>query len=141
MEVRNSRVSGQPQGEINVTPMIDILLVLLIIFMVIVPTLPNGLATALPQRSASPIPKPAAPIVVQITRGRDGLLVYKINHDAVKLNELGNQLSSILSLRPDKALFVRGDDDLNFSTVARVIDISKSAGADRIGLLTAKDRF
>ncbi len=141
MTVESGQNSGQLRGDINVTPLIDVLLVLLIIFMVITPTIPYGLAAALPQRSASPIQKPDTPIVVQIIRARDGLLTYKINQDDVSIKELGSRLSSILSVRADKVVFIKGDGNLDFSAIARVMDIGKSAGADHIGLLTSKDRL
>ena len=64
---------------------------------------------------------------------------YKINQDDVSINELGSRLSFILSIRADKVMFVRGDDGLDFSTIAKVMDIGRGAGADHIGLLTSKD--
>ena len=128
-------------GDINVTPLIDVLLVLLIIFMVIAPAIPHGLKAALPQMSVKPEQSPDTPIVVQITNAHDGLLRYKINQANVSINDLGSRLSTILSIRADKVMFVEGDDNLDFSAVAQVVDIGKGAGADHIGLITSKDRL
>jgi biopolymer transport protein TolR len=139
MSFENDHASGQLRGDINVTPLIDVLLVLLIIFMVIAPVVPHGLQAALPQQSMSPNPRSESPIVVQIMSDRNGLLSYKINQDDVSIDELGSRLSSILSVRADKVMFVKGDDNLDFATIARVVDIGKGAGADHIGLMTSEE--
>ena len=139
MTSQASQSVGRMLGEINVTPMIDILLVLLIIFMVIAPVTPRGLAADLPQRSAKADLMPEAPIVVRIMSAPSGQTSYKINLEDVSLDRLGSRLSSIFSVRADRAMFIKGDDRIDFSTVARVMDIGRGAGADHIGLLTSKD--
>lgn len=138
MAIENDHTSGQLRGDINVTPMIDVLLVLLIIFMVIAPVLPHGLDAALPHRSTDPA-KPETAIVVRIMSARNGLLSYRINQEDVSVEELGNRLSSIMSVRADRVIFVKADDNLDFSDIAKVMDIGKGAGADHIGLMTSKD--
>jgi len=139
MTLENGYSLGQVRGDINVTPMIDVLLVLLIIFMVIAPVLPHGMDAALPHRSIIPNPRSETAIVVRIEGVSNGLLSYKINQEHVSIDALGSRLSSIMSARADRVIFVKGDDDLDFAAIAKVMDIGKGAGADHIGLLTSKD--
>jgi biopolymer transport protein ExbD len=121
--------------------MIDILLVLLIIFMVIVPVTPKGLDALVPQP-----PKDQAKhqdstdrtIVVQVLRGAGAAPAYKINETDVQKAELLPRLTEIYANRAERIMFVKGDDDVNFSYIAEVIDIGRSANVDHIGLMTPK---
>jgi biopolymer transport protein ExbD len=125
--------------DMNVTPLIDVLLVLLITFMVIVPVPSKGLGTQVPQPSGDQSHDTGTEVVVQILKGQSGQVSYRINQDDLPLTELELRLRAILSVRANRSMFIRGDAGLDFSTVAQVLDIAKGAGADNIGLLTPKN--
>jgi biopolymer transport protein TolR len=130
---------GGLNSEMNVTPFIDVLLVLLIIFMAIVPVTPTGLRALVPQPPKDKSqPPPQQTIVVQIADGANGIPSYKINQTNVAKNELKTQLDRIYSTRAEKVMFVQGDPNVDFSTVAEVVDIGHSVGVDNIGLITPK---
>lgn len=135
--------AGGPGGlnsDINVTPLIDVLLVLLIIFMVIVPITPKGLSALVPQPPKTPQTQQPndRTIVVQIIGGASGVPSFKINQDDVAQNQLRTRLDEIFAPRAEKVMFVKGDPNLNFSSVAQVIDIGHAVGVDHIGLITPK---
>jgi biopolymer transport protein TolR len=133
--------SGGAMGDINVTPMIDILLVLLIIFMVIVPVTPKGLDALVPQPPKNPQQQPPPndrTIVVQVIYRPGAAPAYKINETDVAKTELLARLTEIYANRAERVMFVKGDDDLNFAYIAEVIDIAHSANVDHIGLMTPK---
>ncbi len=123
-------------SNINITPYIDILLVLLIIFMVIQPTTQYDLEARVPEKAPDDIPEDVVvksdAIVVSIDAG--GLL--RINNDPVTLPQLGIRLFDIYSARANKNMFIQGDPDLPFEDVIRVIDIAKGSGVGDVGLFT-----
>lgn len=139
MTTQSGYMSSQLRGEINITPMIDVLLVLLIIFMLIAPVMPHALHAALPHRSGNVSAVIEAPVLIQVLNRGDGLLTYKINKETIGLDELGSRLVAIFSVRPARVIFVKADESVNFSAVAKVMDIAKGAGADRIGLVKLND--
>jgi biopolymer transport protein ExbD len=134
---------GGQNANMNVTPLIDVLLVLLIIFMVITPLTPKGLEALVPQppppNQKQPPPTPDRTIVVQlIDHGAGNPPGLKINQDEATWETLQGRLEDIFKTRAEKVMFVKGDDNVPFADVASVIDIAHSAGVDKVGLITAK---
>lgn len=125
-------------SEPNIVPLIDVLLVLIIIFMVITPTISQGLNTIIPQPSP-PNQKENQEIlnktiVVVVTAGGDVM----INQDKSSWDQLGPMLTRIFADRAEKVAFVKGDDSTEFADVARAISIMREAGIDHVGLITNK---
>jgi biopolymer transport protein TolR len=124
-------------ADMNIVPLIDILLVLLIIFMVITPTTPKGLEALVPQPTPPNTPEnPDTSKIIVVQVAADGSL--KINQDASNWDDLGPRLDDIFKQRAEKVAFVKGDDSAQFFQVARAIDIMRSSGIDHVGLITAK---
>ena len=131
---------GGAISEINVTPLIDVLLVLLIIFMVIVPVTPKGLDTLVPQppKNKTQDQPNDRTIVVQVLSNGAGAPSYKINESSFNKADIQPKLAEIFATRQEKVMFVKGDKDLDFSKVAEVIDFGHLAGVDNIGLITPR---
>ena len=126
-----------PKADINMTPMIDVLLVLIIIFMVITPLTPKGLEALVPQPPPPGTPPSASDqrtVVIVVDANKK----FLINTEEWPEDKLGERLTAIFKTRAERVVFVKGDPNLEFQWVAKAIDIAHGAGIDKVGLMTAK---
>ncbi|MGA7558285.1 MAG: biopolymer transporter ExbD [Terriglobales bacterium] len=145
-----STAGGGPSStgpRMNVTPLIDVLLVLIIVFMVVVANeRPTGLEAQIPQPpdpKDHTVPPPDRTIVIQIHHAKAGADNHQAEHPQVMVNEevvewdrLRERLRDIFAIRVERIAYVEADDDIDFQDVADVIAIARIAGVDRVGLLT-----
>ncbi|MFH0725946.1 MAG: protein TolR [Pseudomonadota bacterium] len=126
--------SDQLMAEINVTPFVDVMLVLLIIFMVTAPMMVEGLNVNLPQATSEPLPSSEQEqhLVVSIDAGQE---VY-INDFKVSIDFLREKLFKVLETRTNRAVFIKADKDVPYGAVVRVLSEVKAAGVEKLGMLT-----
>ena len=129
----NGRNAGRyrPMSEINVTPLVDVMLVLLVVFMVTAPLLSVGVPVDLPQTQAPPINEPKEPLV--ITVNREGAVF--IQETSVSIDSLVERLQSITGSNPDAVLYVRGDKDINYGRILEVMSLVSAAGFRKVSLV------
>ena len=124
-------------SDINITPFVDVVLVLIIIFMVITPLTPKGLDALVPQPpppDAKPNTSDQRTVVIVI----DAQHHYQINSADTTETTMGKRLEEIVKTRAERVVFVKGDPELEYQWVAKAIDIAHGAGIDKVGLMTAK---
>ena len=119
-------------AEINVTPMVDVMLVLLVIFMVTAPLLTVGVPVELPKTKAEAMTDPEEPLVITVKK--DGTLF--LQETAIKLEEVGPRLAAITANKPDTTIYVRADKDTNYGAFAQVLGELQANGFSKVGLIT-----
>jgi biopolymer transport protein ExbD len=129
---------GRPSSEINVTPLIDIVLVLLIIFMVMTPVMLKEIVAKVPQKSTELVPQPPGenPIVVELD-ARDALT---LNGESVAPEALSERVAERLRHDRQKVVFFKIDDDANYGRAVRIMDVCKGAGAATLGIITKDEK-
>ncbi len=129
---RSRRRRRATMVEINMTPMVDVMLVLLIVFMVAAPLLTSGIAVDLPQAASSPMAGQDEPLSVTIDAGGK---IY-LQDSQIALDQLAPRLQAITGRKPDARIFVRGDKGIDYGTVMRVVGTINQAGFSKVALLT-----
>ncbi len=137
MGVQLSRSGGRRgNGEINVTPFVDVVLVLLIIFMVTAPLMLQGMDVNLPETSTQPIRMPNAPLVLTVTKEGEYSLARKI----IPIDELQAKLEAVFEARGSKEVFLRADEAAPYGVVVEAMAAARRAGATRLGIVTEEER-
>ena len=119
-------------SQINVTPLVDVMLVLLVIFMVTAPIIQQGVQVNLPQAKTSAIPGTEEYSIVTVAKNGN---IY-LNDNAMSLRELGDKLRAIKKLQADKQVYLRADQDVRYGAVMKAIAEIKQAGIERLGMVT-----
>ncbi|HTW58813.1 MAG TPA: biopolymer transporter ExbD [Terriglobales bacterium] len=140
----NGAGGGASRAQINVTPLIDVLLTLIVMFMLVVSMdKENGETAQIPQppKNSAAQSSPERTVVIEVVwTARDQPPIVKINRQQVRWQDLDTRLAQIYVSRVEKVAFVRGDADVDFQYVADVIDVAHHAGVQKVGLLT-QDRM
>jgi biopolymer transport protein TolR len=123
---------GQPVSQINVTPLVDVMLVLLVIFMVTAPIIQQGVQVTLPKVKAEALPGKNEQFVVSITRNDE---IY-LNDTKLSAADLTDKLAAISRVRPDREVFIRADEQVPYGEVIRTMAAIKAAGIENVGMVT-----
>jgi biopolymer transport protein TolR len=127
-----ARRKAHPMSEINVTPMVDVMLVLLVIFMVTAPLLTVGVPVQLPKTKAAAMTNPDQPVVISVEK--DGGVF--LQDTKIELDQLGPRLAAITENKPDTTIYVRADQETNYGMFAQVLAELQASGFSKVGLVT-----
>jgi biopolymer transport protein TolR len=132
---KRRRRAYEPMSQINVTPFVDVMLVLLIVFMITAPLLTVGVPVDLPKSKAESISEPVEPLVVSVDRKGDIFL----QETKVELGQLVARLRAVTDRKPDTRIYVRGDRAIDYGRVMQVMGTINGAGFSRVALVTEQD--
>ncbi len=136
MAVQLSRSRGRRgNGDINVTPFVDVVLVLLIIFMVTAPLMLQGMDVNLPKTTTQPIRMPNAPLVLTVTKDGE----YSLARKTIPAKELQKKLEAVFEARGSKEVFLRADEAAPYGVVVKAMSAARKAGATRLGIVTEEE--
>ena len=133
---RGRRAARRPMAEINVTPMVDVMLVLLVVFMVAAPLMTVGVPIDLPQTQAKQLNTEQKPVSITVTPEGEIFL----QDQKVELDQLVEQIAVVAPNGIEERIFLRGDQSSNYGEVMRVMGVLSAAGYTKIGLITAQDQ-
>jgi biopolymer transport protein ExbD len=134
---RGRRPVGSSLSEINVVPLVDVMLVMLVIFMVTAPMMQRGLPVNLPEsRRAEPLVAEQLFVTVPLAYRSEG--VVQVGDDRVRVEALAERLRADLANRTEKSVFLRGDGDITYGELVQVIDLLKEGGVQTVGLVLAQ---
>jgi biopolymer transport protein TolR len=123
----------RPMSEINVTPLVDVMLVLLVVFMVTAPLLTVGVPVDLPQTAAPPLNEPKEPLTISVDR--EGNIFLQDKTVPIPADGLVDKLQAVTDSNPDTAIYVKGDKDINYGRVLEVMSLVTAAGFHKVSLI------